>query len=188
MMLSPKLNPAFSGRESTLIEWAQVEDCSEDRPMRRKAKPCRVLSFPLSKLITVAFTILCLVLILGAANENGEGQVTIATKRSHELYVSLVNQSGRLVAGEDELCALFGTAKSGQLTQVDDVSVDFKQQVGRITERPREFRLSPDSMRRYCGKVNLDTQFYQPSRYYVTVHYIDSSKRKSTCTFFLTMK
>jgi hypothetical protein len=188
MMLSPKLKVAFSGRESTLIEWRQVEDCSEDRRVRSKAKPCRVLSFLVPKLMTAAFIILCLVSVLGAANENCEAQVTIATKRSHELYVSLVNQSGRLVAGEDELCVSFSTATSGQLTQVDDVSIDFRQQVGRITERPRKFRLSPDSMRRYCGNVNLGPQYYQPSRYHVAVHYIDSSKRKGTCTFFLTLK
>jgi hypothetical protein len=140
-----------------------------------------------SALLLRTCTVLCWAVVFGAATQVCAGQTTIASKRNHDFYISLLSNSGKF-AEKDEDCALFGRTKGGEPTQVEDVLIDFVQQVGKIRESPKEFHFSPDRLGRYCGRVDLGKQYYQPAFYYVTVHYTDSSRKRRTCRFFLTMK
>jgi hypothetical protein len=141
-----------------------------------------------SSILARMFTVLCMALIFGVATKACAGQTTIAVKRSHDFYISLTSNAGKLVAGKNEYCALFSRTRGGELTPVEDVVIEFAQQVGRITERPTKFHLSVDNLGRYCGEVGLGKQYYQPAYYHVTVHYADSSRKKIICRFFLTVK
>jgi hypothetical protein len=131
--------------------------------------------------------VLCLAVMLVAANQVCPGQTTIASKRSHGFYISLMSKSGEL-AEKDEYCAVFGRTKGGDPAHVDRVFVELEQQVGRIRESGQMAALSLDSLGRYCGTVDLGKQYYEPAFYYVTVHYADSLKKKRVCRFFLTLK
>ena len=132
--------------------------------------------------------VLCLAVILGVASQICEGQTTIAAKRNRDFYVSLLDKSGKLMPGKNEYCASFSRTTGGGPAQVEDVFVDLAQQVGKIRESPRKFPFSMDSVGRYCGTVDFGQQYYQPASYYVIVHYTDSSQKRRTCRFFLTLK
>jgi hypothetical protein len=41
-------------------------------------------------------TVLCVVLTIGMATKDSAGQTTIASKRNHDFYVSLMSKSGKL--------------------------------------------------------------------------------------------
>jgi hypothetical protein len=127
-------------------------------------------------------------LIVSMATQVCAGQTVIASKRSHDLYISLLGESGKLASARDEYCVSFSTTKGGGPAQVEDVFVEFAQQVGRIREDPRKFPLVPGNLGRYCGQVDLGKQYYQPAFYHVEVHYTDSSRKRRTCHFFLTIQ
>jgi hypothetical protein len=140
-----------------------------------------------SSLLPGMCAVLCGVVVFVAATHVCAGQTTIASKQSHGFDVSLISKSGELAA-KDEYCALFSTTKGGEPTYVEGVFLEFEQQVGKIRESARKFPLSLDSLGRYCGKVDLGKQYYQPAFYYVEVHYTDSSGKRRTCRFFLTLR
>jgi hypothetical protein len=141
-----------------------------------------------SSLLSKVGTALCVALICSVAAKVCWGQTTIASKRNHELYISLTSKAGKLVAGTSEYCALFSITKGDAPTHVEDVFVEFAQQIGKIRENPRKFPLALDNLGAYCGEVDLGKQYYQPAFYYVEVHYAVSSRKRRTCRFFLTMK
>ena len=145
-------------------------------------------TFLIFSLLTNVRTILCVLLVLSVVTEVCEGQTAIASKRNHGFYISLLGKSGRLVAGRAAYCALFSGTKGGEPVQVDNVFVKFAQQVGRIREIPRSFPLSQNGLGRYCGYADLGKQFFEPSYYYVEIHYTDTSGKRRTCRFFLTLK
>jgi hypothetical protein len=145
-----------------------------------------VASSALPLLSRICF-LLSLAVVFGVATQVCAGQTIIASKRSHNFYVSLMSKSGKLVE-KDEYCVEFSRTKGGEPTQVGDVLVDFAQQVGRIRESPHEFPFSLDGSGRYCGKVDLGKQYYQPAFYYIVVHYTDGSRKRKTCRFFLSLK
>ncbi len=124
-------------------------------------------------------------IFLSAATTGCLGQVTIAAKQNHNLYVSLQNQSGRL-SDSDEYCVQF--SKSGSSVQVGDVSLQFAQQVGKVRHSPLTISLVSEGVGRFCGKVKLGKQYYHPAFYYVEVRYSDSSNRTAKCKFFLVRK
>ena len=140
-----------------------------------------------SSLLSRMRTVLCVAMVFGAATQVCAGQTTIASKRNHGFYISLMSKSGEL-AEKDEYCALFSRTIGGEPTHVEGVFVEFAQQVGRIRESATKVTLSLDSWGRYCGKVDLGKQYYQPAFYYVEVHYTDSLRKRRTCRFFLTLK
>jgi hypothetical protein len=87
-------------------------------------------------------SVLGVALVLGSAARFSVGQTTIASKQSHDFRISLASKSGRLVAEKDEYCAFFNRTTDEELTQVEDVFLNFAQQVGRMRETPRKFLLS----------------------------------------------
>jgi hypothetical protein len=66
-----------------------------------------------------------------------------------------------------------------------NVSVDFILLVGRIQEEPLRAKITQEAAGRYCGYVNLGTQYYSPSSYYAFVRYIDSTHKKNGKVRFL---
>jgi len=125
--------------------------------------------------------------VFGLATQVCVGQTTIASKRNHDFYVSLMSKSGEL-AKKDDYCALFSRTKDGEPTQAEGVFVEFAEQVGKIRERATKVPLALDNSGRYCGRVNLGKQYYQPDYYYIDIHYIDGSRKRRRCSFFLTLK
>ncbi len=146
---------------------------------------CKV-AFSVPSRLSRMCRVLCLAVVFVAAIQVCPGQATIASKRDHGFDISLMSKSGELAA-KDEYCALFNTTKGGE-PHVEGVFLEFEQQVGRIRERATKVTLSLDSLGRYCGKVDLGKQYYQPAFYYVEVHYTDSLRKRRTCRFFLTLK
>jgi len=115
------------------------------------------------------------------------GQRIVAAKRSHGLNVSLETRSGNIGA-KDEYCVLFSKTDSGELTQIESVALEIAQQVGKVRESARKIPLSQDGQGRYCQEVDLGKQYDHPASYYFEIHYIDSSKKKRKCQFFLTLE
>jgi hypothetical protein len=146
----------------------------------------RKVSSSVSSRLSRMCALLCVAVVFVAASQVCAGQTTIASKRNHGFDISLMSKSGEL-AEKDEYCALFNTTKGGK-RHVEGVFLEFAQQVGKIRESAQKFPLSLDSLGRYCGKVDLGKQYYQPGFYYVEVHYTDSLRKRRMCRFFLTLR
>ncbi len=138
---------------------------------------------PISRICMV----LCVELLLCVAGQFCAGQTTIASKRSHDFYISLMNKSGKLTQ-QGEYCVLFSRRRGGEPIQLQGVFIEIAQQVGKITGRPKKYSLSPDNLGRYCGAINLGKQYYRPAFYYVAVYYTDRSGKRKKCRFFSTLK
>jgi hypothetical protein len=139
-----------------------------------------------SSLLPRMFTVLCVELTFGVAAQVCAGQITIASRQNHDFYISLMNKSGKLTQ-KSEYCVLFSPT-NGEPTQVQDVIIEFAQQVGKIPGRPKKYSLSPDNLGRYCGEINLGKQYYRPAFYYIGIRYADSFGNGRKCRFFLTLK
>jgi hypothetical protein len=131
--------------------------------------------------------VLCAAVIFGVASQVCAGQTTIAAKRYDDLYISLMSQSGKLVE-KGGYCALFSRTNGAGPTQVENVIIEFAQQVGKVRERASKVPLLPDGQGRYCGEVDLGKQYYNPAFYYVGIGYTDRSQKRKRCLFFLTRR
>jgi hypothetical protein len=145
------------------------------------------VGFSVSSFLPRMRMVLRVAAIFGISTQVCAGQTIIAAKRTHDFYISLMSQSGKL-AEKDEYCVLFSRTNGGEPTQVGSVVVEFVQQVGKVRESAIEILLVLDSRGRYCGEVDLGKQYYHPAYYYIEIHYTDSSKRKKKCRFFLTRR
>jgi len=128
--------------------------------------------------------VLCAAVIFGVAPQVCAGQTTIAAKRNHDLYISLMSESGKLVE-KGGYCALFSKTNGARPAQVENVIIEFAQQVGKVRERASKVPLLPDGHGRYCGEVDLGKQYYDPASYWVGIGYTDSSQKRRRCRFFL---
>ena len=126
--------------------------------------------------------ILWMALAFVAAARVCAGQQAIASMQNHGVSISL------LKATKSQYCALFSRVISGEPMQVDDVSLEFRQQVGRIAGKPVGFSPYEETTGLYCADIDLGKQYYQPSYYYVSVHYTESSGRRRTSRFYFTVK
>ena len=115
-------------------------------------------------------------------------ETRIASKQARDVVISITNADGRLQAGDNDFCVLFENRETQKPTDVEDVSVAFAQQVGKIQEAPIKVWLTEDRLGRYCGHVNLGKQYYAPASYYAFVDFIDASHRKKKERLFLTVK
>ena len=119
-------------------------------------------------------SILCGGIILAATQNLHASEMKVTSARSHELTISIVNNSGRFVAGSNAFCAMFTSTANAEPISVKGVDIEFAQQVGRIQERPIRAQIAEGDTGRFCGKVDLGTQYYQPAFYYVFIHYTDA--------------
>jgi len=114
-----------------------------------------------------ACSVLCGVVFLVAAHDICASEVSttrgaIASDQKHELSVTLMNDSGRFVAGRNTFCVLFSRKESGKPATVTEVSVHFAQQVGKIREKPIISYIAQDQIGRYCGEVDLGFSITSP--------------------------
>lgn len=126
--------------------------------------------------------------MLSLATTAVAGDGSIASRRSHGLYVSLARDGGGFAAGSNEYCLSFTTAPARKPVDVKSIRVEFAQQVGRILERPIISPVVQLGAGRYCGSVDLGKQYYVPAFYRVTVHYSYATGKRKRCRFLLTVK
>ena len=127
------------------------------------------------------YSILYSAMTLAAAQNLHASEMKAASARNHELTISIVNDSGRFFVGNNTFCVVFTSAANAEPVLVKDVGIEFAQQVGRIQERPMRAQIAEGDTGRFCGKVDLGTQYYHPAFYYVFIHYTDANgkRRKS---------
>jgi hypothetical protein len=126
--------------------------------------------------------------LLAAAQNLHASEKKAASVRSHELIISIVNDSGRFVAGSNTFCVVFTSAADASPVLVKDVSVEFAQQVGRILEGPTHAQITEGNAERFYGKVDLGTQYYQPAFHYVFIHYTDVDGKRRKCRLSLSVR
>jgi len=134
------------------------------------------------------YSILYGAMTLPAAQNLHASEMKAASARNHELTISIVNDSRRFVAGSNAFCVVFTSAANASPVLVKDVSVEFAQQVGRILERPTRAQIAEGDTGRFCGKVDLGTQYYQPAFYYVFIHYTDVDGKRRKCRLSLSVR
>jgi hypothetical protein len=125
---------------------------------------------------------------LGPERPPDLSEKTIASKRVRNVVIEFTNGSGKLTAGENRFCVLFYNLETANSADVQNVRVDFRQQVGKIQEKPITAELTQDGVGRYCGRINLGRQYYSPSNYYVSVRYADATGKKRTVRFYLSVR
>jgi hypothetical protein len=113
------------------------------------------------------------------------GQKVIASTQTHGSSISLLNDSGHMTSGKSRYCIRLSDALHGEPMQATSVAIEFRQQVGKITERPSSFTLADESRGLYCAEIDLGKQYYEPSYYYVGIHFTDSSGNIRRSSFFL---
>jgi hypothetical protein len=139
-------------------------------------------------LLSKARVILCAMLAFALATRACAGQKIIESKRDHDLTITLLNPSGRLMPERSEYCLRFSSIRDAKPIYVDDVSMELAQQVGRVRERVGKASLAPGSLGQYCAQVDLGRRYYRVAYYYANVHYTDSFKKKRHCRLFLAMR
>jgi hypothetical protein len=140
--------------------------------------------------IALSYFILALICGKGFGTESAAdiSEKRILSKRSKDAIVTLTNASGKLTAGENNLCVLFQSLAKPSSADVQLISVDFRLVVGRIQEQPIRADLNREGVGRYCGRVDLGRQYYIPSTYYVSVHYVNETGRKRTTGVYASVK
>ena len=135
-------------------------------------------------------TLSALVVVLSYASPvaSQESRTAIASGRARDLSIELSNETGRLRAGENDLCITFRKTETGTLVDVRIVAAEFSLLVGRIEEKPIAAHLSQKRTGEYCGDLDLGRQYYSPSSYYVFVRYIDPANHKRKKRFFVAVK
>ncbi len=111
-------------------------------------------------------------------------ETAVVSKRAKGLVISIVTADGRLHGGKNSFCTVFHELARNEPIEVQDVRVDFAQQVGRMRERPISVRLVANRKGRYCGQVDLGNQFYAPSFYYAFVRYGATAGNRRERLFF----
>lgn len=117
-----------------------------------------------------------------------ETEKAIASKRTREMIVLLVNDSGKLTAGENSVCVLALSKATQSPVAIQNVSIELTLRVGRNQGQPKTAQLSQERAGRYCGHVDLGQQYYSPANYYTVVWYAETRGRKRKIGFFVTVK
>ena len=112
----------------------------------------------------------------------------IASKIMKDVVIVLTNEQGRLTSSENTFCVTFRKVATGELVDVQSVSLDFSLLVGKIQEEPVIADLTREAAGQYSGRINLGRLYYHPASYYAFVRYqgLDGKKRK--VRFFLSVK
>lgn len=113
---------------------------------------------------------------------------TIASKRTGSVVIVLTNDTGKLTPGENHFCVLFQGGRPTRAGTIREVSVDFRLLVGRIQEEPITAHLGQNGADRYCGLINLGSQYYRPASYYAFVRYVEATGKKKSMRLLITVK
>jgi hypothetical protein len=115
-------------------------------------------------------------------------EMTVTSKQTKDLVISIISADGRLKGGENRFCVVFQKRGTQEPFDVRNVSVDFALLVGRIQEEPIRVQLTEDHTGGYCGQVNLGKQYYVPASYYAFVRYMDGVGMKRKQCLFLSVR
>ena len=143
--------------------------------------------------LTATFVMLVVTFVIAQPIHAGQGTLpstgmTVVSKRTNNLVITIITVDGRLKGGENSFCVVFQKKGTEEPVDFNNVSVDFTWLVGRIQENPITTQLTADRDGRYCGQVNLVKQNYIPASYYAFVRYTDESGKKRKQRFFLNVK
>lgn len=127
------------------------------------------------------FSTVCGAMILATVHDLYASENKIASGRSHGLSISIVNESGKFVAGSNDFCVEFTKTITAEPVSVRGVVVEFAQQVGRIQERPIRAHITDGNTAQFCGQIDLGKQYYLSAFYYLFIHYTDTSGKKRKC-------
>lgn len=123
--------------------------------------------------------------VLAIPGRGSRTGVTVASKRTKNVVITITAADSRLTAGENSLCVKFQGRRTLKPVDVMNVVVDFRLLVGRIEEQPIRSALAEVRKGEYCGRVNLGKLYYDPSSYYVFVHFTDGGGKKRTHRLFV---
>jgi len=112
----------------------------------------------------------------------------IASKRTRNVEIVLTSDSGKLTGGDNSFCVLFQSVETRDSADVRNVSVDFRQLVGKLQEEPIRATLTQDGVGHYCGEINLGRQYYTPSSYYAFVRYTDATGKQRRARLYVSVK
>ncbi|PYT24486.1 MAG: hypothetical protein DMG57_28650 [Acidobacteria bacterium] len=112
----------------------------------------------------------------------------LASKLQNDLVIVVMNEQGKLTAGDNSLCVVFRKVETGDPAEIQNVSMDFRLLVGKIQETPIKVQLTQIGVGYYRGSVNLGRQYYDPASYYAFVHYIDLAGTKKKKRFLFIVK
>jgi hypothetical protein len=110
-------------------------------------------------------------------------QKTVATKRTRNLTITITNAKGVFNGGENRFCIQFQERPRREPILISNVSVAFRELVGRIEEQPIGAVLGETHNGEYCGHVDLGRQYYDPSSYYLFVRYSHNGNKISQLLF-----
>ncbi len=113
--------------------------------------------------------------------------ITVASKRTKDFVITIIGTEGGLTAGENSLCVNFQNRATQEPVSVSNVTADFRLLVGRIEEQPIKAALVEGQKGQYCGRVDLGKLYYDPSSYYVFVHFTDDRGKKRTQRLFVSV-
>jgi hypothetical protein len=108
---------------------------------------------------------------------------TVASKRTRDLTITIINTEGTFIGGENRFCVEFHDPATQSPVSVSKVSADFRQLVGRIVEPPIRADVRETKPGEFCGRVDLGTQYYDPSSYHLFVHYVEGGRKHSQWLF-----
>jgi hypothetical protein len=139
-------------------------------------------------LVMLAGTFVLAQLVVAGPATVAPTEMTVASKRTKDLVITITSMDGRLKGGENSLCVLFQKRATQEAVDLQNVSIDFTLLVGRIQEEPIRAQLTKDQVGRYCGHVDLGKQYYVPASYYAFVRYTDGVGKKRRQRLFLSVK
>jgi len=115
-------------------------------------------------------------------------EMTVASKRTKDLLISITSLDGRLKGGENSFCLVFQRRGTLQPVDVLNVSVEFTLLGGRIYGRPIQGNVTEVQTGRYCGQVDLGNQDYGPASYYALVRYTIGAGKRRKQRLFLSVR
>jgi hypothetical protein len=114
--------------------------------------------------------------------------MTVTSKRTKDLIISITSSDGRLKGGENTFCVVFEKRGTVQPVDVLNVSVEFSLLGGRIYGTPIKGKVTEVQTGRYCGEVNLRNQYDSPASYYALVYYTIGAGKKRKQRLFLNVR
>ena len=138
-------------------------------------------------LIMLAGTFVLADLLLAGPATAPPTELTVASKRTKDLVITITSADARLKGGENSFCVAFQKRGTEAPVDVQNVGVDFTLLVGRIQEKSISSQLTEDQMGRHCGQVSLGKQYYIPASYYAFVRYTDGAGKRRKQRLFLSV-
>jgi len=142
----------------------------------------------IARLIILAATFFLAELLLAGIAAASSTRLTVASKRTKDLVITIMSADGRLTGGENSFCVEFRNRATQEPVAVLNITVDFTLLVGRIQEEPIKVPLVESQKGQYCGQVNLGKQYYIPASYYAFVRYTDGAGKKRKQRLFVSVR